>query len=928
MRRSGSTRRAFSRPCSRTRCSTPATSGSRAPSSGPAGAWWRSEATRAPGPALRLPQRRIEAGAPRVRKARRLPGRPRGGTPLHRQQVHGLHAPPRLPPHRGVRPVPAPVHAARLLGRRVQRTLRLPLRSLLRAGTVHQHGSSAAAGRADLLGAGLRLEPRLQHRPALQPAHLRVRAGPGLPGGIALRSGAGVQSRQRRLRVGLHGGHRGAGLRRARALYRRALRAMRQRRELRPGPRLRSGRGSVPRPLGLHDQSRLRGAQDVRPRHRHLRRVPPALHQQRELRRRRALRKPQRPLRSGRLPAGPHGPQRRCGARSAARAGNLSLAHALRGGRGLVQGLAALGRHGAGRRRRRSARLLRRTAPRRRRRARRGALRRAAHGRVDRFLLRARAHQRRQRPLRPAHPGRSRNGLRSQSARSASHRGAGAAASGGAELRLLRLSHRGDLVLAAAALGAGRGHHGLARSHRGRRARLRALRFRRRHRAGPGLRARRRRARPRRDVLPARRRRRSCGAQPLRPDGEVHSAMRVLAALLVLCACGKTAAGPADSGNPAFDAGQTGGDGGSGDGGASTPPQVKVKAIFPGAGTTPGGGTAMVTGSGFVEGFALRGGADVSRVTTVSIGGAAGTNLEVIDDNRLELTLPAGAPGAADVSVTNPNGTGTCAGCFRYVAPVKIASVQPATGPSAGGTPVTVHGDGFTSDLLLTFDGRELISFQIKDAQTATGTAPPGAPGGADVLAVTRDGRGELRRGYIYADAVRVDAVTPPAVPTAGTRIVISGAGFGPLAPVKIDGAAALSAWVDDAHLDLYAPAHAAGAVDVSVDGATLVHGLVYADPGALALYAVQPARGPVTGGISLHVLGSGLSGATVLVAGVPATAHPVSDVQVDVDLPPGAAPGLADVTVQASGVSQVLAGAFWYDPAFSISAIAPGEGP
>jgi hypothetical protein len=403
--------------------------------------------------------------------------------------------------------------------------------------------------------------------------------------------------------------------------------------------------------------------------------------------------------------------------------------------------------------------------------------------------------------------------------------------------------------------------------------------------------------------------------------------MRVLAALLVLCACGKTAAGPADSGNPPLDAGQT--DGGSGDGGTSSTPQVKVKAIFPGAGTSVGGGTAMVTGSGFVEGFALRGGADVSKVTTVRVGGAAGTNLDVIDDNRLELTLPAGAPGATDVSVTNPNGTGTCAGCFRYVAPVKIASVQPATGPTAGGTPVTVHGDGFTSDLLLTFDGRELISFQIKDAQTATGIAPPGAPGGADVLAITRDGRGELRRGYIYADAVRVDAVTPPAVPTAGgTRIVISGAGFGPLAQVKIDGAAALSAWVDGAHLDLYAPAHAAGAVDVSVDGATIVHGLVYADPGALALYAVQPARGPVTGGISVHVLGSGLSGATVLIGGAAATAHPVSDVQVDVDLPPGAAPGLVDVKVQASGASQVLAGAFRYDPAFSISAIAPAEGP
>ncbi len=402
-------------------------------------------------------------------------------------------------------------------------------------------------------------------------------------------------------------------------------------------------------------------------------------------------------------------------------------------------------------------------------------------------------------------------------------------------------------------------------------------------------------------------------------------------ALLLLCACGKTAAGPGDSGvDGGLQSDGGTGDGGSGDGGTGTrPPEVKVKAIFPGSGASSGGGTAMVTGSGFVEGFALRGGGEVSKLTTVRIGGAAGTNVDVIDDNRLELTLPAGAPGAADVSVTNPNGTGTCTGCFRYVAPVKVTSLEPGSGPTAGGTAVTVHGDGFTGDLLLTIAGRELISLQIKDAQTATGVTPQGAQGGADVLAITRDGRGELRRGFIYADPVRVDAVTPPAVPTAGgTRIVVSGAGFGPLAQVKIDGAGAVSAWVDDAHLDLYAPAHAAGAVDVSVDGATLMRGLTYADPGPLALYAVQPARGPVTGGILVHVLGSGLSGAEVRIGGSLATPHPVSDVQLDVDLPPAPAPGLVDVEVRAAGASQVLAGAFRYDPALSISAIAPAEGP
>ena len=185
-----------------------------------------------------------------------------------------------------------------------------------------------------------------------------------------------------------------------------------------------------------------------------------------------------------------------------------------------------------------------------------------------------------------------------------------------------------------------------------------------------------------------------------------------------------------------------------------------------------------------------------------------------------------------------------------------------AFGPSAGGTAVTVHGQGFTPDLLLTIGGRELIGLAIVDPRTATGMTPPGAAGGADVLALSHDGRGELRRGFVYQDALRVDSVSPAVIRTAGgDKLVVGGAGFGPLSAVKIDGAGAQSSWIDDQHLELFAPSHAAGAVDVSVDGTTLPQGLVYADPGgASTAYAVQPPHGPLAGGITVHVYGTGLT--------------------------------------------------------------------
>ena len=403
----------------------------------------------------------------------------------------------------------------------------------------------------------------------------------------------------------------------------------------------------------------------------------------------------------------------------------------------------------------------------------------------------------------------------------------------------------------------------------------------------------------------------------------------LLALAILLCACGHHATAPdaGSDGGAASDGGPVGTFGG--DGGTPAAIEVKVKSILSGTGPTTGGGSALISGAGFVEGFALRGGGDVSRRTGVLFGGTPALSVDVIDDNRIEVVVPTGLPGTASVAVTNPNGTGTCTGCYRYLTPLAITSVVPGSGPVQGGTAVTVHGKGFTSDLLLTFGGRELIGLQIADAQTATGLTPPGA-GAEDLLAVNHDGQGELRHGFVYTDALRVDSVSPGVTGTmGGAKLDVAGAGFSPLSTVKIDGVAAPSVWVDDQHLALYAPAHAAGSVNVAVDSAVLAKGLAYADAGgAPEAYAVQPSHGPLAGGACplacVHVYGTGLTGLPVSIGGSAAMVHAVSDVQLDADLPKGAAPGAVDVQVGAT----TLASAFTWDPLLAVSSITPLQAP
>lgn len=400
---------------------------------------------------------------------------------------------------------------------------------------------------------------------------------------------------------------------------------------------------------------------------------------------------------------------------------------------------------------------------------------------------------------------------------------------------------------------------------------------------------------------------------------------RVVLIALLACACGNSTSPGSDAGSDAGDQGDAGTTPVVGlDGGPIGPIAVKVKAALPSTGSTDGGETVLVSGSGFVNGFAVRGGSDTSKKTSVTFGGAAATGVNVIDDFRIEVVAPQGAPGAADVAVTNPNGTGACAGCYRFVTPIAVTSIDPPAG--AAGAAVTVHGQGFTPDLLLTIGGRELIGLTIVDTQTATGFAPSGVEGAADVLALSPDGKGVLRRGFFYRDAVSIAEVAPGVVGTAGgDKLVITGAGFSAASAVTIDGAAAPSVWVDDEHLALFSPAHAAGAVDVAVDGVVAPAALVYADPGGASIaYAIQPAHGPLAGGSTVKVYGTGLTGLAVSIGGNAAAVTPVSDVELDCALPAGSAPGAVDVQVGA----QTLSSAFTYDPLLALASVSPASGP
>jgi hypothetical protein len=117
----------------------------------------------------------------------------------------------------------------------------------------------------------------------------------------------------------------------------------------------------------------------------------------------------------------------------------------------------------------------------------------------------------------------------------------------------------------------------------------------------------------------------------------------------------------------------------------AAPPAPAISAITPSTGTTAGGTSVAITGSGFLSG------------STVSFGTVAAASVTFVDSTHLTAISPAGSTGTVDVTVTDTNGTSSTGASdqFTYTsAAPTITSFTPTIG--VGGETVTIIGTGFT----------------------------------------------------------------------------------------------------------------------------------------------------------------------------------------------------------------------------------------
>ncbi|MFY0566914.1 IPT/TIG domain-containing protein [Archangium lansingense] len=359
-------------------------------------------------------------------------------------------------------------------------------------------------------------------------------------------------------------------------------------------------------------------------------------------------------------------------------------------------------------------------------------------------------------------------------------------------------------------------------------------------------------------------------------------------------------------------------------------PPPRITGISPLTGPSTGGTRVNLTGSGFEPG------------ATVSFGGVAASGVSVTDAEHLTATTPAHAAGVVDVVVSNPSGSSvTLGGGFTYEkapAPV-LTGVAPGSGPTRGGSALTLSGSNFVAGVRVTLGSVEATDVTVISANTLTATAPARAAGLVDVAVINPDGQSSvLAKGFTYLVQPAISSVTPDwGESNGGQRVTISGSGFRTGLKVRFGGAEAAGVSVlGDTSLSAFTPVHAPGVVDVEVenaDGQSATRGGVftYVASSGPSLASVSPNTGMSSGGESFTLRGGNFApGATVRMGGASATSVTVVDSTTLTGITPANAPGTVDVVVRnPDGQTATLGASFTYSlsPAPVVMGLGPSVG-
>ncbi len=340
-----------------------------------------------------------------------------------------------------------------------------------------------------------------------------------------------------------------------------------------------------------------------------------------------------------------------------------------------------------------------------------------------------------------------------------------------------------------------------------------------------------------------------------------------------------------------------------------------ITSLNPPSGPPAGNNSVIITGTGFFGPAA------------VLFGGVA-TTFTIDSTTQITAIAPAGT-GTVQVTVVTPEGVSAGVPYF-YAGTPSLTGVSPDRGPTTGGSAVTLTGLNLAGATAVRFGTTAASSFTVVSPTQITAISPAGT--GTVQITVTTGGGTTNGVAYSYVVGPVLSTVSPTSGPLAGgTTVTLTGTGFTGATAVRFGATPAASFTVGSAtRITAVTPPGAAGAVDVTVvtpgGAASLAKSFFYRDIPALT--GIAPGSGPLAGGTTVTLTGSGLSGTTAVRFGTaPATSFTVvSATQVTAVAPAGSAGTVGVSATTPGGTSNEVA--YTYVNVSTITGLTPNTGP
>lgn len=301
------------------------------------------------------------------------------------------------------------------------------------------------------------------------------------------------------------------------------------------------------------------------------------------------------------------------------------------------------------------------------------------------------------------------------------------------------------------------------------------------------------------------------------------------------------------------------------EGGATSIPfyvAPEIKGLAPKAGTTAGGTTVTVLGSG------------LSGVDAVTFNGVPADKIIGVTDKEVVVRAPAGVAGVASVAVRTRSGNRTAegsapVGSYTYQPLPEVTAVSPAW--QAVGTQtqqVTISGTNLTADTVVSVGAAAVPTTPGSAPGTLTFTAPAAAaaavvPVTASNITPTATFKTIVPFGYVTAPTVA--KLTPVAAPV-GATVVLGGAGFVPGSNASFGGAPADCTVVSFVAMRCVVPA-GSGTAPVTVT-TPLGTGPAAPAPAVLFTYTTGPLVAPAGPVVKALLPAMGLPGSVVAIGG------------------------------------------------------------